>query len=162
MTYIYICWWWCWSGGFRGNLFLHKASRFVFGFQRFTETSSKPLFGISSNIGWVWPWIAKNPAFSLQIRIVLKGSHHWKTGTGIALGVYRYTIYIYIYLYIETRERDPFSTGSWFVWFVHPLLTCWIKCWSDLDSCPPGHVRNHKESREELSLPWLIVIEYGI
>jgi len=77
------------------------------------ELSSKP-FGISSNIGWVWPWIAKNPAFSLQIRIVLKGSHHWKTGTGIALGVYRYTIYIiytiyiyiYIYLYIETRERE--------------------------------------------------------
>lgn len=108
MTYIYICWWWCWSGGFRGNLFLHKASRFVFGFQRFTETSSKPLFGISSNIGWVWPWIAKNPAFSLQIRIVLKGSHHWKTGTGIALGVYRYTIYIYIFVYRDERERPLF------------------------------------------------------
>ena len=41
-----------------------------------------------------------------------------------------YDIYIYIFVYRDERERerDPFSTGSWFVWFVHPLLTCWIKC----------------------------------
>ena len=51
--------------------------------------------------------------------------------------IYIYTVYnVYIYIYIRDiciyiyradreRERDPFSTGSW---FVHPLLTCWIKC----------------------------------